>query len=703
MSLKSGLLAESTWAIDALNILLYDDNTIAYFNLKHFPGLLNILIEHFLKCLKLIFNENNGNEFNDLFLNDYDYLLNEQDDDYNLNDVVVEEKDEELQEEEYLTNGDINGDYKLNNGYHHHSNDNDESSSSCSSTSISLKKKKLTTITNDNKLNVMKINFNDKITKKRFLHYYKSVKYNDSKCCKESFDYHTNIVSKYQTKTNNNNNCKLIKKKDELNNFIMTSFNTNDNDLDTLNKMFYGTKFYEQKKELQKLSKINNNNNNEIKHNKNKKIKLDEQNNINSKFIKLHQYNNNNNNNNRKYYDEQAITNDEEQLFKINNEYNIELINRCTSISTIIRNLSFVPGNDIELCKNNILLKILSRLLVFKHKHKLIINNNNNKNSDETSTTNDIIDNNDDEEEEEDDQELNCIQELIKKNLFYDSNNSIINDESYSKWSECVQLLRENTLVTIANISATINLNNLDEDVIELYSHGLLHWSICKSNDAQDALITTSETGLLSAQRLAIESLSKMTINEINIDLILTTMNKMQSYIDSFISILCNEYLTKREDETNREFSIVLLTSLAKCDQFAARSIAKYTSILISFIEDFEENARINRLIYTNLQYQQQFESNINEENLGTTIDMLRRCSNCLLYLASYTENIPYIIKHENRLLDLITSPFIDFKLCQTLTEVLYLCSSVYFNTKTNSNNSFKYAFLDPTVKIKLK
>jgi hypothetical protein len=148
MSLKSGLLAESTWAIDALNILLYDDNTIAYFNLKHFPGLLNILIEHFLKCLKLIFNENNGNEFNDLFLNDYDYLLNEQDDDYNLNDVVVEEKDEELQEEEYLTNGDINGDYKLNNGYHHHSNDNDESSSSCSSTSISLKKKE---INNNNK------------------------------------------------------------------------------------------------------------------------------------------------------------------------------------------------------------------------------------------------------------------------------------------------------------------------------------------------------------------------------------------------------------------------------------------------------------------------------------------------------------------------------------------------------------------------
>ena len=84
---------------------------------------------------------------------------------------------------------------------------------------------------------------------------------------------------------------------------------------------------------------------------------------------------------------------------------------------------------------------------------------------------------------------------------------------------------------------------------------------------------------------------------------------------------------------------------------FCCYSPNSSNSILISFIEDFEENARINRLIYNNIQYQQQqqFESNINEENLGTTIDMLRRCSNCLLYLASYAENIPFIIKHENR------------------------------------------------------
>lgn len=34
MSLKSGLLAESTWALDTINILLHDDNSIATFDLN---------------------------------------------------------------------------------------------------------------------------------------------------------------------------------------------------------------------------------------------------------------------------------------------------------------------------------------------------------------------------------------------------------------------------------------------------------------------------------------------------------------------------------------------------------------------------------------------------------------------------------------------------------------------------------------------
>lgn len=44
MSLKSGLLAESTWALDTINILLYDDSTVAAFTLSQ-VGVLQLNID----------------------------------------------------------------------------------------------------------------------------------------------------------------------------------------------------------------------------------------------------------------------------------------------------------------------------------------------------------------------------------------------------------------------------------------------------------------------------------------------------------------------------------------------------------------------------------------------------------------------------------------------------------------------------------
>ncbi|RWS23853.1 Trithorax group protein osa-like protein, partial [Leptotrombidium deliense] len=55
MCLKSGLLAESTWALDVLSILVHDDNTVLYFGLQHLPGLLEVLLEHYKKYLSECF------------------------------------------------------------------------------------------------------------------------------------------------------------------------------------------------------------------------------------------------------------------------------------------------------------------------------------------------------------------------------------------------------------------------------------------------------------------------------------------------------------------------------------------------------------------------------------------------------------------------------------------------------------------------
>lgn len=57
MGLKSGLAAEQTWALNCLNILLFDDAVSGLFALKTLPGLLEVLVEHFRRSLLQIFPE----------------------------------------------------------------------------------------------------------------------------------------------------------------------------------------------------------------------------------------------------------------------------------------------------------------------------------------------------------------------------------------------------------------------------------------------------------------------------------------------------------------------------------------------------------------------------------------------------------------------------------------------------------------------
>lgn len=772
MSLKSGLLAESTWALDALNILLYDDNTIAYFHLKHFPGLVNILIEHYLKCLKLIFNESNGNEFKDLNLNNQ-YTSNgiDQNNDNSFADLSDYDEDDDDDEEEENENEDDKIDSDNNQSGSGYSDsecsDNEELNSPSKNAQINkIKNKQLNGYHNNNnnlnkynqennnkqnndsdKHHILRVYLTDKEIRNRYAYFYStayktsSIKYNDYKACQEWFTYNKKLIQKYSNtfstfsskKTKKSSSkFKRLKSSNDDSQHILTHF-SNQNDLSTLNKLFYGSnnipieQFSHQQEKQQQQQKMSKKesiiNEKIIQSNTNGKL------NSNEEFIRRHKTKQSNEKQQFLQdlkYDDQAVQ-DEDCLFKIVNQRNTELMNRCTSISTVLRNLSFVPGNDLELCKNNLLLKIFARIIVLKHEHKLVLFEKNqtecenNKNLENffnyLNTENKMEQDKIEEEEEYLDDELDCIKELKNKNFIYKQiqksttnqtttstkTTETKNENTKEWWWECVHILRENTLVCLANIAGALNLNNLDEDIVEFYSHGLIHWSICKSTEAQDTMCTLNDTSLLSPQRLAIETLSKMTVIDTNVDLILNCFNKMRPFLDSFVSILCSEWLNRRDEQTLREFAIVLVAAMAKCDQFAARSIAKYTSCLISFIEDFEDIARRHYLHNPNhIHYHPHFNqinrqqnnqhhhhhsnnnnkllnedtSNINEENLGTTIDMLRRCSNTIMYLSMYSENIPFIMKHESRLLDLITSQFVDFKVAQILAEVLFYCSS---------------------------
>lgn len=57
MALKSGLLGESTWALDALAVLVCDDASVLWFGLSHLQGLLEVLMDHYRRCLNLVFSD----------------------------------------------------------------------------------------------------------------------------------------------------------------------------------------------------------------------------------------------------------------------------------------------------------------------------------------------------------------------------------------------------------------------------------------------------------------------------------------------------------------------------------------------------------------------------------------------------------------------------------------------------------------------
>jgi AT-rich interactive domain-containing protein 1 len=587
MCLKSGLLAESTWALDALNIFLYDDNTIGYFHLKHFPGLVNILLEYYVKCLQSIFAD------------DFGCLPHKKD--HNNTDTISQ----------VTTTGDR--------------------SSSCKSNST----------TDDHVMKTHRVVFNDKESTKFFNVHRKVSKLADKAIFVKKIRTPDDVThtSKY--------NCQQLKDlvvdatTDDATTtptdicYYRTSF-SKDDELTKTERLFYGP-YYEQRCQMsmdkQKTNKTKDNHktdDNDDDHETNKKRKC------------------------QSNYEDQADI-DEDSLFTILSQKQDELMNRCMCISTILRNLSFVPGNDVELCKSALFVDVLSNLLLFKHKH----------NRKRTTTMEHSYDNGE------------CQSNNVQDQQQWTTSNhvNVLNDW----WWDGVHILRENTLVTLTNLAAILNLNNYNEAIIKRILNGLIHWSTCRSSDALDTLVTVSDTSCISPQRLCIETLSKMTVNDINVDLLLACATNDE--LDALFAVL-GDWLVRRDEETLREFAIVLLTSVAKCDQLAARLISKYSSLLIAYLEDFEEQARILFLSshhhhhhshhHHQQQHPQQF---LSDDNLGTTADMLRRCANCLLSIAAIPDNLQVLLKHEHRMLDLITSQYVDSIVGQKLAEVLYCCS----------------------------
>ncbi len=305
------------------------------------------------------------------------------------------------------------------------------------------------------------------------------------------------------------------------------------------------------------------------------------------------------------------------------------LARRCICVSNIVRSLSFIPGNDSEMSKHPGLLLLLGRLLLLHHRHP----------------------------------------ERKQAPLTYEKEEEV--DESLGSkkdewWWDCLEVLRENCLVTLANISGQLDFSVYTESICLPLLDGLLHWAVCPSAEAQDPFPSLGLNGALSPKRLVLETLCKLSIQDNNVDLILATppFSRLEKLFGNLVRLV-----GERKVPVCREMAVVLLANLAQGDSLAARAIAvQKASVgnLLGFLED--------SLAATQFQQSQSSLLHMQGSHFEpTSVDMMRRAARALLALAKVEENHSEFTLYESRLLDLSVSPLMNSLVSHVICDVLFL------------------------------
>lgn len=329
-----------------------------------------------------------------------------------------------------------------------------------------------------------------------------------------------------------------------------------------------------------------------------------------------------------KILEDEPYSKDESPLC-ILSEWQDALARRCICVSNIVRSLSFIPGNDSEMSKHPGLLLILGRVVLLHHRHP---------ERKEAPVTY--------EKEEEEEGGVNC--------------------EQGEWWWDCLEVLRENCLVTLANISGQLDLSMYPESICLPLLDGLLHWAVCPSAEAIDPFPTLGLNGAVSPQRMVLETLSKLSIQDNNVDLILATppFSRLEKFYSSLVRLIGD-----RKVPVCREMAVVLLANLAQGDSLAARAIAvQKGSIgnLLGFLEDSIAATQFQQSQASLLHMQgPHFEP--------TSVDMMRRAARALHALAKVEENHSEFMLYESRLLDVSVSPLLNSGVSHMICDVLFL------------------------------
>uniref|UniRef100_A0A7N6B3T9 ARID domain-containing protein n=1 Tax=Anabas testudineus TaxID=64144 RepID=A0A7N6B3T9_ANATE len=663
MSLKSGLLAESTWALDTINILLYDDNSISTFNLCQLPGFLELVVEYFRRCLIEIFGILKEYEVGDPGQrtlidpnaaedSDDEILMPEGED----MDSEEEEEDEEVEESKANPNTSPVVQVKQEDMSSEDEEEEKERESSikepCASTSGSsldpnLHSEKPKQASKFDKLpikivrkkNPFLVNHLSKLGQRQsfdsgLIHW--SIGGGDTtEHIQTHFESRMDLLKQRKRAATTDSRKKVKVPARATENSEKSKSNREDKPHQQTPLLLEPQKSHAEKTSSplpigapvtatidDVLSARPGSVTEEVvwggtdEQKENGKYLFSINPDLQSRR-------------NVKILEDEPHSKDETPLCTLS-DWQDSLARRCICVSNIIRSLSFVPGNDQEMSKHPGLLLLLGRLVLLHHRHP------ERKQAPVTY-----------EKEEEEDEGVSC--------------------ERDEWWWDCLEVLRENCLVTLANISGQLDLSIYSESICLPLLDGLLHWAVCPSAEALDPFPLLGPHGSLSPQRLVLETLSKLSIQDNNVDLILATppFSRLEKLYGSLVRLV-----GERKVAVCREMAVVLLANLAQGDSLAARAIAVQKGSvgnLLGFLEDSLAATQYQQSQSSLLQMQgaPQFEP--------TSVDMMRRAARALHALAKVEENHSEFTLYESRLLDISVSPLMNSLVSQVICDVLFL------------------------------
>ena len=306
------------------------------------------------------------------------------------------------------------------------------------------------------------------------------------------------------------------------------------------------------------------------------------------------------------------------------------LVKRCLCISNIVRSLSFLPGNDGEMSRHAGMVLVLGRLLLLHHQHP--------ERKRQTSSSYD-------KEEPQEERGVACSKD--------------------EWWWDCLSVLRENAMVTLANISGQLDLSLYPESICLPILDGLLHWMVCPSAEAHDPFPSLGPHSILSPQRLVLECLCKLSVQDGNVDLMLATPPMVRQ--DKLFATLVR-LVGERKLQVYREMAVAMLSNLAKADSAAARAIAVQKGSVGNLMGFLEDGVAM-------VQYQQNPHSLLHMGHPPMdppSVNMMCYAAKALLALAKVEENRPEFVLFESRLLDVAISSMLPSSVATITCEVLF-------------------------------